>query len=356
MANPLAGRYLDPFGESYCTKTGEPKPPLPYFPGQYILIRPHESPLPIHSSCSLTPVSALERQQLHPLERCLLHPPLPGSIGSGTIQLRILQSVRVGDGHNAQLMRVQAAGSREDSNTPYFLPSGVDLMAKFYDPLYCDHEQDDVDPFVSTDYHYTHETAVYKALSPVQGEFVPRYHGSYSCDFPIPGRPDKRSVRLILMEAIPGTSMRELKPTDFSQPERQTIMKRIIEAESSLYTHNVLHRDLHPRNILVLDVGSSSSTLRVVLIDFGDAQLGRTGPKMNPSRAKRYLPSVPISPLLRWHQAWWDYRLHTFKDWIDWDWPTWLERQWPPIDAVITDEMRSIWLPAFLFDPPKPAP
>src|SRR2546430_15365287 len=119
--------------ESYCTRFNIPKPPLPYFSGQEFWIRPHDPPAPTTASLSLKFDAARERESKHPLERCLLHPPLQGSTGSTTMCLKILGTVRAGDGHNAQLVTVQAAHIEPRMiNAP---PSNVQLIAKFYDPL-----------------------------------------------------------------------------------------------------------------------------------------------------------------------------------------------------------------------------
>ena len=113
--------------------------------------------------------------------------------------------------------------------------------------------------------------------------------------------------------------MRNLNPADYSQSERQSIMKALIDAEAELYTQNLWHRDIHLRNILVLDSPVATPTRRVVLIDFGNSWFTRTHPMLPPELAKKFLLSAPISPLLRWSTAWWDYLQIGFEKWIDWD-------------------------------------
>src|SRR5437667_10359606 len=114
---------------------------------------------------------------------------------------------------------------------------------------------------------------------------IPIYYGSYTYELTTPyGK--GRSVRLILIEAMNATSMRDLNSKLFSRLERQTIMKGIIEAETSLYTHNVLHRDLHPRNVLV-----EQDSLRVIIVDFG-AAVGRIHPGATLERKQIYLPGT----------------------------------------------------------------
>ncbi|KAJ8098149.1 hypothetical protein POJ06DRAFT_145796 [Lipomyces tetrasporus] len=173
--------------------------------------------------------------------------------------------------------------------------------------------------------------AAYKALSVLQGSTIPIYYGSYSLELPAEGT--VRSVRLILMEFVPGTSMQQLNPSDFSQLERQVIMNAVIDAESLVYTHNVRHSDIHPRNILVLSTATTTYDRRVVVVDFGKADVGRSPCPIDPEEEARYLPGVPISPLLRWNVAWWHHVQTYFRKWIDWDWQPWLEDNYGSIDT-----------------------
>ncbi|KGY15826.1 hypothetical protein PABG_11062 [Paracoccidioides brasiliensis Pb03] len=272
-----------------------------------------------------------ERESTHPVDRCMLHPPLPGLTGKGTIRLKVGGPVRTGDQHSAQLGTVHMVDKTPEISDS--IPTDKYPVAKLYDPLYFDHEQDDMDPFRYTDLAYSHETAAYRLLCPLEGTVIPRYYGT------------SRSIRLILIEQVPGISMQCLNPTNYTQSERQNILKAIVDAESMLYTHDILHRDIHPRNVLVLD----SAPRRVVLIDFGYCGIGRT-PSNSPAEWKaKYLPGVPISPLLRWDQGWGNHA--NFHEWIDWDWQTWLEHCYESTRASITEHMRSIWLPKIPYGP-----
>jgi serine/threonine protein kinase len=258
--------------------------------------------------------------------------------------LKILETVRAGDGHSAQVLTVQAFQIDPMMTNPP--PSEVQLIAKFYDPLYFDHEQDDADPFLCTDHAYSHEAAAYMTLHQLQGTVIPRFYGSYTCELQISNEKTSRAVRLILLENVPGTCMQKLQPMEFTLSERQNILKAIVDAESLIYTHNVRHRDLHPRNVLVLL--SDVARLRVVLIDFGKSLIGRAPRHALSEEKLRYLPGVPISPLLRWNQAWWPHLQEDFEKWIDWDWQPWLENHYGFTKASITPDMISIWLPSFL--------
>jgi serine/threonine protein kinase len=229
---------------------------------------------------------------MHPLDRCIKHPPLAGSDGPTTAELKIVGTVRIGDNHSAQLVTVQILRT----SPPNVLPTDTNLFAKIYDPLYFNHEQDDADPFLYIDRDYARETAAYLALPQLYGTVIPNYFGSYTLQWPIDGT-TTRIVRLILIELVSGTSMQQLSPVKFSQRDRQVILKAVIDAETSLYTCNVWHGDIHPRNILLRNTAKAR---KITIIDFGKAVLGRTP---YPEEEQRYLPGVPISPLLRWNKA-----------------------------------------------------
>ncbi|EEH19028.2 hypothetical protein PABG_01347 [Paracoccidioides brasiliensis Pb03] len=318
---------------SYCARYNKSKPPLPYFPGQEFCIHPHTPPAPATGEVVLSYEGHRERESTHPVDRCILHPPLPGLTGKGTIRLKVVGPVRIGDQHSAQLVTVHMVDETPDISDS--IPTDKYLVAKLYDPLYFDHEQDDpTDCFI-----HLKELSFQNIMGPLH----------LNCQFQI--KKTSRSIRLILIEKVPGISMQRLNPTNHTRSERQNILKAIVDAESMLYAHDIFHRDIHPRNVLVLD----SAHRRVVLIDFGYCGIGRT-PSNSPAEWKaKYLPGVPISPLLRWDQGW--GRHANFHEWIDWDWQTWLEHCYESTRASITEHMRSIWLPKIppISSPPRPS-
>lgn len=138
-----------PLSDSFCAKFHIPKPPLPYFTGQQLVVRSHSPPSPTVGSCSLNPNTAYERESKHPLERCLLHPPLPGSDRPHTVLMEITGTIRVGDNQSAQLAAVQVLNVTP--TTTHGLLTNQTLVVKLYDPLYFDHDQDDADPFLCVD-------------------------------------------------------------------------------------------------------------------------------------------------------------------------------------------------------------
>ncbi|KAK2789858.1 hypothetical protein FQN53_001221 [Emmonsiellopsis sp. PD_33] len=98
-----------------------------------------------------------------------------------TANLEIIDAIRAGDNHSAQLVTVLVK-QVSPQNT---LPTDTKLPAKIYDPLYYDHEQDDADPFLCVDRDYSQETAVYRSLPNLYGTIIPRYFGSFTLKLPV---------------------------------------------------------------------------------------------------------------------------------------------------------------------------
>jgi len=96
------------------------------------------------------------------------------------------------------------------------------------------------------------------------------------------------------------------------------------------------HRDIHPRNILLLPQPSDHAR-KVVLVDFG---LARTSRSPFPEWEEKYLPGAPISPMLRWIKP-----REWFDGWIDWDWKAWAERHYEHTRGSITEYMQMKWGP-----------
>ncbi|OJD15413.1 hypothetical protein AJ78_04345 [Emergomyces pasteurianus Ep9510] len=315
--------------------TDLPKPPVPYVEVWVFAAQSHipPPPTPVTKDCCRNfQTGRVERRQFHPIERCLRHPPLPGSLGSCTVDLKILNLLRVGDGCNAQVFTAEVLESRP--NSQYF-QSNRKLAAKVYDPLYFDDEEGFLNPFLCVDKHYTHETHTYGLLSKLQGEEVPRFYGSYSLNIPAGGS-ESRTVRLILMEYIPGLSMQQASPERFSRRSRQEIMKSVINFESRVYEQNILLTDLSPRNIIMVEEKpGSDSNQKLMFVDFAGAIFGRRRDDPVAISPNLFLGQY-ISPLLRWNKT----MAMEFNDWIDWDWQPWIETEYAYTAATITPEMR----------------
>ncbi|KLJ11865.1 hypothetical protein EMPG_12986 [Blastomyces silverae] len=275
--------------------TDLPKPPVPYVEGWVFTAQSH------------------------------IHPP----------PTQILNLVRVGDGCNAQVFTVEVLEEARP-NLPCF-HSNRKLVAKIYDPLYFNDEEGFLNPFLCVDKHYTHETHAYGVLSKSQGEQVPTFYGSYSLDIPVEGS-KIRTVRLILLEYIPGISMQQANPQMFSRHSRQEFMKSIINFESRVYEQNILLTDLSPRNVIMVEKPGFDPKQNLLFLDFAGALFGRRRNDSVAIRSNLFLGQY-ISPLLRWNKT----MAMQFNDWIDWDWQAWLEAEYAYTAATITPEMRDTY-------------
>lgn len=199
-----------------------------------------------------------------------------------------------------------------------------------------------VNPFLVADKGYTHETATYEVLSEYQGAAIPDYYGSYSLDISTGTPLHMRTVRLILIEFIPGLSMQKIDPGTFTQVTRQRMMKSIIEFETSVHANDIILEDLTPRNVMVTDLDSKRG--RPVFVDFGDASVGcgAVSEQKEPGAFEFHIDYHYISPLLRWYED--QLRDEPFVNWIDWDWQPWLQTEFADTAAAITPGMLEYYM------------
>ncbi|PYH87707.1 hypothetical protein BO71DRAFT_470648 [Aspergillus ellipticus CBS 707.79] len=291
------------------------KPSVPYIKGSNFTVRSHIPPPPTvvtKGCCRNFNTDREERRRLSPVERCLQNPPLLGAEGHRSLNLEIIESLKVGDGHNAQVFIVHVP-------KPEITASPTHIVAKLYDPFYFDDDEGYLNPFLCVDKHYTHEVHAYEVLSDLQGTLIPRFHGSYSLEIPVE-ESAKRSVRMILMEYIPGLSMQQTTPQTFTQQTRQQLMKSIIDFESDVYKRDILLTDLCPRNVMLVDQSGEQKLIRY---------------NSGTSNVDMFLGQY-ISPLLRWKE----YRMREFRGWVDCEWDSWVKEVYGHEDAGITAEMR----------------
>lgn len=319
------------------------KPSIPYVKGAAFEIYRHEPPEPTAFSQVANKRDLDEQERMTILERCLVHPPLPGKLVESvpSLSLHVVKQVSVNDGQSAQIVLCEG-----------------NIVAKFYDPLYAaiptKHNAVDGDPFRCADHDYSHEAAAYKALSKLSesqssvAQHFPRYFGSYTCMLPTPTG-NTRAVRLILIEFIRGTCMCELDPTRHPLPQsfRKNIMAKIIDAESSLSMAGLVHRDLYPRNIILCGFNgdretmadTNCSSIRVVILDFGSSRICHR-------RSRADSTGRPISPILRWDKRRERHIDWELLGWVDWEWQPWVEERWRNSSAYapITEELKKTWL------------
>jgi hypothetical protein len=423
---------METFGDDFCTRYGATKPPFPYTCGRELLLLPYRPPPPVERpKLGLVGQRRIERIKMHPLDCCFLHPPAPGTVigGGAPLRLRIIAPLDARDGRTAQLLiaetvvdagSAQALGAAtvtpavDKGALPPPPPPGELIVAKIFDPLYHDHQQDDTDPFLLADAAYANEAAAYAKLAALQGGVVPRYYGAYTFDLWQPSdaalaltAAAPRAVRAVLVEYVRGRTLRDLDPRRFSQRARQRIISDIIDAETAVFAAGVFHRDVYPRNVLVVDDalplllssthfdseeaqpqqspvpsltnsnaddqeqsqtalgrphvpslrggdtdlngsdvgnGVGGRTSSAVLIDFGKVSV-QSDRAQWPFSTLFAFTGIHVPPLLRWHQCWWSQRQAHFEEWIDWEWQPWLEERYGHRERDITEDMRQQWLP-----------
>lgn len=176
-------------------------------------------------------------------------------------------------------------------------------MAKIYDGLYypftssmCS-EPEDV--CIDADGDYSREAAAYEQLTAAKltGDFAPKYYGAWTMHLPLRIDSDRpyagdhvRPVRLILMEAIHGPSMRDMFTRNspyagagpdayhYSEDYRLDVMARILDGETRQFHAGVRQHDLYPRNIILAEspearagTNTTETRCRVVLVDYNRA-------------------------------------------------------------------------------------
>lgn len=118
----------------------ERKPRIPYVKGWHFTVQNHTPPRPtvneIPMSCEFkNREDAIKVERLHPIERCLQYPPLPGSYSSCSLELQIRGTIRIGDRHHSQVVLVEVITASPSVNG---LSQGQCVVAKLYDPMYID--------------------------------------------------------------------------------------------------------------------------------------------------------------------------------------------------------------------------
>ncbi|KAG8533519.1 uncharacterized protein KY384_002305 [Bacidia gigantensis] len=326
------------------------KPKLPYIAGASINIRAHKPTYPPPRSSVSIEDEIKEWESSSPLARCLKHPPTKGTEGNDNYDLHIESALHARDGSRAQVVRAKVKRHSGDNSVHSVSapPEDESIVAKFYDPLYADHDEVGSYIFNLAESTYATEATAYAKVSKVQGQFVPKFYGSFTCSFPA-SEGKTRQVRLILMEFVEGEVMYKLDPNALSVRQKQDIMKGVIDAETAVFKEDVMMNDVAPRNILILPeshdkkegAGPASRTCRVVLIDFDNAYLARQSPRMIAEYGEqRYFPGQYISPLLRWAEY---TGLSEFDDWIDWDWKEWIGELYAADKSHVTDGMKEVW-------------
>lgn len=308
---------------SYLTKhETEEKPPLPYHTGANIPARAWDPPLEDPPDGHAWDNGELdgELQNEHPLETCVRYTGAAGDISfAERVNLKIMDEIRVEDFKHSQIAKVKVLDKRSDRERARLpLPSGKDLTAKFYDPLYQDIEDDRSDIFTNTYANFCRETFIYQQLKPLWGKVVPCFYGSFQAYIPVPGRPGmSRLVNTILYQFVSGTVLSKINASEWSRDERKAIMKGVLDGDSKMRQAGVLQRDLMPRNVILQ--GQPGHQISIRLIDFDNAYcLFEPEPDAKPE------PEPPSDIVNRWMGDAFMYE-DAFSDIVDWPWTEWLQ-------------------------------
>ncbi|KAH4029540.1 hypothetical protein HBI56_130970 [Parastagonospora nodorum] len=230
-------------------------PRCPYIVGATFTAISHEPSVPFgHDYITKYPKLPDNWEKLSQLDSCLSRPFLGGrSITHATRTLTITSTIRSGYGRGAQILVINN-----------------NMVAKIYDPLYYKfiNEYNYTEPVIcDADGDYLREAAAYTELqsSPAAVETTPIYHGSFTVEtdtYVTPsGGKEKRVVPLILIEYLRGQSMSSIKPHTLSDEVRSAITRKVIVAEIVILHAGVDHYDYCPRNIMLLNLDESPSTL-----------------------------------------------------------------------------------------------
>jgi serine/threonine protein kinase len=289
------------------------RPALPYTVGATFTTHRHEPPAPFGHGYDAWRPFKTGHFRLPQLNYCLIQQPIEGRTLEESYTLTITETIRTGYIYGAQVVLVNG-----------------DIVAKIYDPLY----DDEYDPYQNkrdvvalSDGDYSRETAAYDELrrDPKAQRFIPEYYGSWTIDVPtmVDGQTYTRHVRLILIEHITGTVM-----TDIQQPHllpkhtRYAIMQKVLEAEALIFDAGVLHRDIAPRNVMLVSPSPTSSLndpeVRVVIIDFNVSNVLRlctpVSAELKLASIQQQWPGRILSPVLRF---WNGMENFAFKGWVN---------------------------------------
>lgn len=285
------------------------RPKLPYVAGFKVHMRRHVPPPPFgvfysEKGQGRRPLMGLNPPDLTHSEWYLSHPlqESPPHSDQTVHTLRIVEQIACKESHGPKVVRC-SLDEREDQH----------FVAKIFDPLYYLYP-DDVSYNVEKDYSF--EAAAYEDLerSGMDGQYTPKYYGSWTFDIPFPSAPNGvRPVRLVLMEELCGSTIASLLTTGLAlripPVERLDILGRILEIERILDFAGVRHRDVAPRNVMLVGLDLDNyKPPRVFLFDFNvSVSLNRPS-----CRFHEYPAFRPVNPRLFW---WFEHPME-FDQWV----------------------------------------
>lgn len=248
-------------------------------------------------------------------------------------RLTITKAIALQDGRGPQLVLCSVAPKLSESTN-----ETSTVVAKIFDPLYYSFRNkiarhEPVDVAFEADGDYSRESAAYEHLKQTNqaGSFAPDYYGSWTFNLPIrhQGVVRQRPVRLILIEHLQGTCMRELcnnpNTLTLNKAYRLGVLAKILDSYMRQQHKGLDQGDLAPRNIILVppprDGPWPQPVPRVVLIDYNNAVVySRTAEGHDQTK-------LPLSPL-NWYwlntlpqfEGWrppeWNTDLRSFQEWL----------------------------------------
>lgn len=300
------------------------KPKLPYLPGLALQIDRH---VPPGSSEDKGPApkphfSDEYLESLPQSELVMRHPPMETAPPANPerAQLVVTTPIAIGASRGAQVV---GCTIYPQSNNNGKVTQPFQATAKIYDPLYYDfklemtHHARDI--IFDAENDYSTEARAYEHLLSAKktGSFAPAYYGSWTFSLPISinGKSQTRSVRLILIERLHGTTIEDTRVKNsprswdsFHYPEqfRLEVLAQAMEGFASLLQIGLDQRDLAGRNVFLVqndsdpfapatDTSGGLPLPRIVLIDYNHARIT----PLESSSTQPPLQENPVSLSLR---------------------------------------------------------
>ena len=348
LANPLQYQPWSP-------PEDPDKPGLPYLPG---------FTAGIHRHCTAGTESRphLSEERLKSMTQSELvatcpatEPSTPAPSDTETAQININAPISIGAVRGPQIVACTVALSRTSKH--------FQAAAKIYDPLYYNFKTDignyPRDCVYEADEDYRTEAAAYEHLRKHPGQssaFAPEYYDSwaFALSITVDGKPQTRTIRLILMELLDGTSIqatriqnnpvKSMGTDSFHYPEeyRIEVLARAIDGYVRQLRTGLVQGDFAGRNVMLIPKSHGDprgervcglAMPRIVLIDYNIARIG------NLSLEPGELPANPAEAL--WGEDLW----HDFPGWVPNEWQDVKVQQDWLLRRFYSDDSRHLYRP-----------
>lgn len=334
------------------------KPRLPYLPGFSTMIYRHHA----ERETSRTFIDSTDYlENVTQSEAVVTNPSIENPVfaENETAQLTITAPIAVGEARGAQVVSCTVTLLTENGDTARTLQAVV----KFYDPLYYNFQSEignrPQDCAYDAGQDYKAEAAAYEHLGKwrdgLEGATTtaPEYYGSWIFWLPISirGKPQTRSIRLILIEHLTGVSIEDLRAqnnhdrsmgTDaFHYPEgyRLEILARVLDGYARQLKTGLAQGGLAGSNVVLVTTDPQGETVRglviprIVLIDYDRA-------RFEEAYMEQDLPCNPGE--IFWDLCLWD----SFSGWVPNEWEDMEGQQQWLLERFVKSEHRHLYKPA----------